>query len=159
MLNQLPQLIHLVDWILRLNFLLVLHIKTLKWIEKLKQLFLVCLRTSGQDKREAVKHFAHRPFFVQDWVQLHVGFDHASVGRVCQSLGPGFALNPWWGSRGRSSQKALNLRAFGASGLGYFEDLPTHFKPKKLITKVIMNYCKYSLSFAHNNFFLRSYKI
>ena len=74
MLNQLPQLIHLVDWILRLNFLLVLHIKTLKWIEKLKsssqQLFLVCLRTSGQDNEFAFRsdyclcHNQVRPCFL-----------------------------------------------------------------------------------------------
>ena len=35
------------------------------------------------------------------------------------------------GSRGQSPWDALVLRAFGVSGLGYFEDLPTHLKPTK----------------------------
>ena len=65
-----------------------------------------------------------------------MGFDHAPVGSVCQSWGPGGALKKHCcGSRGRSPREALDLRAFEVLGLDHFEDLPTHLKPKESLQK------------------------
>ena len=115
-------------------------------------LYILC----NQQCRDATKHLPTVRFCWKLSFQLHVGFDHAHVGWVCQSWGSGSgsgaALNPLLGF-GFKSIWSVWIRLFWRlSNL-------THLKLKKLITKVMKNYYKYSLSFARNNFFLRSYKI
>ena len=84
--------------------------------------------------RDAAKQFANRPFLL-DWiVKLLWDLIMLPYGAYVVVLVHGVLRGPCWESRG-SPREAMDLRAFRVSGLVYFEDLTTHFKPKNSLQK------------------------